>query len=54
MNPMGVSPGERRIPGELFDIQGSPPSSSRTVDPDNQENKQSWQETCRDEKGAPD
>lgn len=30
-----------KSPGELVDIEGSPPPSSRTAHPDNQENRQS-------------
>ena len=48
-NPMGHIPGEKRGPGQLFDFQGSPPSSSKKVHPDELKVKQKWQEASVDE-----
>ncbi|KAJ7399796.1 hypothetical protein BTVI_110327 [Pitangus sulphuratus] len=42
-------PGEKRGPGELDDLQGSAPPSSRAIHSDEQEMGQRWLETCMDE-----
>lgn len=42
------SPGEKRDPGELIGIQGSPSPCSRKVHPDKQKIKHRQQEACMD------
>lgn len=50
-NPMGNGPGNKKGPGDLVDFQGSPAPVSRTVHPNEQENKRRCQEVCMDEQG---
>ncbi|GAB0188222.1 mitochondrial enolase superfamily member 1 [Grus japonensis] len=50
---MGQSPGRKRGPRQLANIQGSPPPSSRVMHPNKEEVKQKHQGAPVDEQGAP-
>lgn len=50
---MRFSPGEKRDPRELVDIEGSPCPNPTKFHPNMQESKQGQEETCMDEQGAP-
>lgn len=50
----GDCPREKRGPGELDDLQGSAPMSSRMVHPDKQQMEQRRMETSTDGQAAPD
>lgn len=51
---MGISPGKKRTPGELIDIQGLRSSSSKNFHPYVLEVKQRQQVACLTEQDVPD
>ncbi|GAB0182661.1 hypothetical protein GRJ2_000731400 [Grus japonensis] len=50
---MGQSPGRKRGPKKLANIQGSPPPSSGMMHPNKEKVRQNHPEACMDEQGAP-
>lgn len=51
---MGISPGEKRGPGQLVNSKGLPSSSSRNFHPQVLEVKQKLKVACMDEQDVPD
>lgn len=53
-NVMDDCPGVQKDTGELLDLQGITPQSTRTIHPDKWELEQTWQKADLAEHGIPD